>query len=498
MNKVTKEFLQQQEEYCESRKNEILNSRDELAISGTVYYVSSHGDDANDGKTPEKAWKTLNRVNKSWLCSGDGVLFRRGDLFRGEVYTQSGVTYGAYGEGDKPKFYGWDEDLASPVLWTLADVEKNIWKYVKKLPDAGTLVFDGGKAHSRKLIPSYKNLQFVCRDDESRVFDMCDEMTRDLDIFWRFDAKLHRNPSKGEDFPVPMTGGDCYGELYLRCDRGNPGEVFDSIEAVVDRRAFWIKKNENVRVDNICMKYYCFGVSSVGTTVGLSVTNCEIGWVGGNIQNYNGTDPNYPKGGRGSVTRFGNAVEIYGGCEDYTVSNCYIYQSYDAGITHQINTKKKVLMTGIRYTDNLIENCVYGIEYFLDQLDGESESYMDDVVISGNIIRFSGCGWGQQRHNTDTPALIKGWSFANTARSFEISDNIFDRSAYRMLHLVAKKDGYCPKMRGNTYIQTLSGMLGQYGGNEIEEPEILGFDETAEEKISNIFGDKDAKVYYIG
>ena len=494
---MNNEFLTANEEYCAKRKSDILCAPDNLEIKGKIYYVSSDGNDENDGTSPNSAWRTLDRVNKSWFCAGDGVLFRRGDLFRGEVYTKAGVTYGAYGEGEKPKFFGWDEDLAKCGLWTLFDAEKNIWKYVKKLPDAGTLVFDGGKAHSRKLIPSYVNLQFVCRGDESRVFDMRTEMTNDLDIFWKFDTLLHRRPSHGMDFPIPQTGNDCYGELYLKCDRGNPGEVFDSIEAVVDRRAFWIKKNENVHIDNICMKYYCFGVSSVGTTVGLSVTNCEIGWVGGNIQHYAGTDPNYPEGTRGSVTRFGNAVEIYGGCENYTVSNCYIYQSYDAGITHQLNTRKKAVMKDVSYTDNLIEYCVYGIEYFLDQLDGENESYMENVRISGNIIRNTGYGWGQQRHNTNTPAAIKSWSFTNPARNYSVCNNIFDRSAYRLLHLVAYDLASCPKMSGNTYIQSLGGMLGQYGENADSEPPICIFDENAEQTVKSVFCEDDAKVYII-
>ena len=33
--------------------------------------------------------------------------------------------------------------------------------------------------------------------------------------------------------------------------------------------------------------------------------------------------------------------------------------------------------------------------------------------MSGNIIRLSGYGWGQQRHNVDTPGLLKGWSYKN-------------------------------------------------------------------------------------
>ncbi len=115
--------------------------------------------------------------------------------------------------------------------------------------------------------------------------------------------------------------------------------------------------------------------------------------------------------------------------------------------------------------------------------------------MDGNFIRLSGYGWGQQRHNKNTPALIKGWSYTNTARNYKITNNIFDRSAYRMLHLVAEKDEYCPEMDGNTFIQHEGGMIGQYGGNEVSEPEVLVFDNDAETKINLFFGDKNAKVF---
>ena len=114
----------------------------------------------------------------------------------------------------------------------------------------------------------------------------------------------------------------------------------------------------------------------------------------------------------------------------------------------------------------------------------------------GNFLRRSGYGWGQQRHNYHTPAHIKGWSFYNRASDYVVEDNIFDRAAYRMLHLVAKNAESCPKMRGNTYIQHTDKTLGQYGGNAEAEPPVLSF-ENAEEKIAKIFGDKGARVYTI-
>ena len=490
-------ILIQTDKIAEKRKIEIKNAKDCLNVFRTTYYVSNSGDDSNDGKTENTPWKTLDKVSSSTLYPGDGVLFKRGDLFRGNVKTQPGVTYGAYGTGDKPKFYGWYEDLADANLWEEVDRKNHIYKYKKGILDAGTLVFNDGEFHSRKLIPSYRGMKYVCRNDITKPFIMKDEMTLDLDIFWEYTDTFDTTPSKGEDFPIPEVA-DKHGTLYLKCDKGNPGDVFESIEAIVRSTAFECGNNENVTIDNLCIKYYLFGARGGEKNCrGLHVSNCEIGWIGGNIMDYRGIDPNYPPGKRGSVTRFGNGIEIYGGCDDYIVENCLFYQIYDAAITFQFNTDKKVTMTNINYKNNVIENCVYGIEWFLDQLDGETESYMENVEMSGNIIRLSGYGWGQQRHNVDTPALLKGWSYKNTARNFKIHNNILDRCAYRMIHLVAYKDEYCPKMYENTYIQYKGQTLGQYGGNEIKEPDMLVFDENAEETIKNIVKDKDAKVYIL-
>lgn len=481
----------------EVRKKAILSATDAVEVSATRYYVSNDGDDAADGLSPDTAWKTLARVSAAELARGDAVLFRRGDLFRGSVRTCAGVTYAAYGTGEKPRFYGWDKSLADPELWEIWDAEHHIWRLTEPILDCGTLVFNGGEAHCRKLIPSYTGGRFVCRDDESCPFVIANEMTCDLDLVTLYDARLTQKPSKGEDFPIPLLDEESLGELYLRCDAGNPAEVFADIEAVPKRKMFMVGRNDHVTIDNVCIRYVGeHAICGGGHIVGLHVSNCEIGWIGGSIQHYFGTDPNYPEGGRGTVTRFGNGVEIYGGCEDYVVENCWLYQIYDAGVTHQVTTNGRFFrMENIRYLNNLIERCVYGVEYFLEKTGGDTQSYIADCEMRGNFIRLGGYGWGQQRHNTDTPALIKGWSYENTARNVLICDNIFDRCAYRMLHLVAREAECVPALHGNTYIQHIGGRIGSYGANHVQEPENLVFDEQAEEKITGILCDAEACVY---
>ena len=502
MSIATKEFLAELDALAERRRTEIRAAKDTLTFTGTVFYVTADGDDGADGLTPETAWRTLARVSAADLQPGDAVRFRRGDIFRGSVKCRSGVTYCAFGEGEKPRFYAWERDLADPSLWELYNEKANIWHLKARITEVGNLVFDHGREHAYKHIPSFTGDGiFVCRDERERPFIIERELTHDLDFFHHYASNLVSKPSKGEDFPIPeLYNVDTSGDLYLRSNRGNPGYVFDSIEAVTRVSGFSVSDRDHVTIDNLCLLYYgIHAIAAGGVCVrGLHVQNCEIGWIGGTVQSYMGTDPNHPEGVHGEVTRFGNGVEIYGGCDDYLIENCYVYECYDAGLTHQVTTNGQLReMTNILYKNNIIEGCVYGIEYFLDMTKGDTESYMDGVEMCDNIIRHSGEGWGQQRHNTHTPAAIKGWSYVNRARNYTVHNNIFDRAGRRMLHLVAAEQASCPAMWENTYVQYDGACLGQHGGQEGGEPPIYPFDADAERVITEVFGERDPKVYHI-
>lgn len=52
----------------------------------TTYYVSPAGNDANSGKSPGMAWKTVGNVNSLDLSPGDTVLFQGGETFNGNLY----------------------------------------------------------------------------------------------------------------------------------------------------------------------------------------------------------------------------------------------------------------------------------------------------------------------------------------------------------------------------------------------------------------------------
>ena len=86
----------------------VTNSADEYRGSGTVYYVSSSsGNDQNDGRSPQKPLKNIDRAQDK-VKPGDYVLLKRGDQWNTRlIIRKSGskgryITYASYGGGAKP------------------------------------------------------------------------------------------------------------------------------------------------------------------------------------------------------------------------------------------------------------------------------------------------------------------------------------------------------------------------------------------------------------
>ena len=71
MKLATKEFLASLDALAQKRKEEIRSTADEVTVTGTAYYVSNQGDDANDGRTPATAWRTLACVTEAELLPGN-------------------------------------------------------------------------------------------------------------------------------------------------------------------------------------------------------------------------------------------------------------------------------------------------------------------------------------------------------------------------------------------------------------------------------------------
>ena len=360
--------------------NEIYN------IKGKTYYVSPNGNDENDGLSKETAVRTFNApiftMNK--IKSGDAVLFERGGLWRftATYRCRQGVTYGAYGEGDtKPTFYGSAKNYANPEYWIPSNLE-NVWKLTVADTDIGQVVFNHGELIGVKKLNGLVALE------------------KNGDFYF----------NQGED------------TLYVYYDGGNPGKKFYDIEVALRVTIFTVGAGAtDVTIDNISFKYAgAFAVSMGGNCHNATITNCEMGFIGGSLQNTN--------------LRYGNGIQMWNGVENFVVKHNWIYQVYDAGITWQGDYSWEAeygdVYRDISFENNLLEYCTYSFEFWHAN---NGHSYLSPATVENfkvvdNISRFAGYGWGIQRPD-DTGCHICVFSHMfPTATGNVISNNIFDLS----------------------------------------------------------------------
>ena len=452
---------------------------------GKTYYVSADGDDSNSGLSPDTPKKTIAAAN-ALARAYDAVLMRRGDTFRERIATQAYVTYSAYGYGNKPRIYGSPENGANPRMWKLVYENKEtgalIWQYNQdNFLDVGTMVFDDGEGFAIKELPSCKGAQFVNRSDPSIPYDYTVELDKNLEFFHAANSALTNSAASGDY----INAGKATGPLYLRCDNGNPGKVFSSIEFNTKNNV--IQAANGVTIDNLCIMYGgSHGIGS-GSVKDLTVTNCEIGWIGGSIQSYNANGNT-----NNSATRFGNGVEVYGSCDGYTIDNCYVYQCYDAGVTHQFSslTNGDCIMNNVTYSNNVITECVYSIEYFLGTVEGYDRGG-DNILFEGNLMRRAGYGFGSVRPDGNNQRHIRSSNRDNPFTNYRIINNVFDRSVYQLIFANTTFPECVPEMEGNIYIQGINNKLYHVGQKSAIS------DYNAISKIKNILGDETGHMYFV-
>lgn len=124
------------------------------ALPGTVYYVdATHGRNSNSGLSASAAWKTIAKINKYLFAPGDKILFKRGETWREILEVSSNgmagfpITYGAYGEGPKPRILG-STAKNSASDWTRE--RGNLW-YARSNTKVLQCVFKNGNAYSRRV-----------------------------------------------------------------------------------------------------------------------------------------------------------------------------------------------------------------------------------------------------------------------------------------------------------------------------------------------------------
>lgn len=449
--------------YTEYRKEQIRNSMSTIKPSGngTAYYFSNNGKPTNDGLSEDTPLDDIERLKELPLKTGDVVYLERGSLWRKSIIPMvDGVSYTAYGEGEKPRIYTYSEMASGKGKWLKTDKE-NVYKFYKPIPvanlrcDVATIVFDDGKKWGIKALANDDNINITT----GRPFTSY----KDLDENYHF---WH---------DIAGTG-----ELYLYLSDGNPSDLYENIEISLGRHAIAVKAH-NITIDNIHIKYcgsHGIGVPNMNCT-GLTVSNCEFNWIGGCIQF--------------GIVRFGNGIEIWGGAKDFKIDNCYFNQIYDAAVTFQFQGKSDatgIFMENISFTNNVMENCNYSIEYFLHKCNPEL-NYIKDVNFEGNIAWYAGYGLCSQRRVKCHNAHIKSWNHGNnTIGQFSIKNNAFILATNELVETYTAYQNTVAEYTSNIYVQFKDCDLGITG---------TSYDKVTftEKNVKEYLGDKTGKIIYV-
>ncbi len=455
----------------EKLKQDIINTPNTEEIYGDKitaqkYYISEkNGNDANDGKTPETAVKTIAGLNNvvRFPRPGTAYLFERGGVYRGTVGTATnGLVIGSYGEGPKPIIMQSKKNYADPALWVETEWP-NVWKCTESLYNVGVIGFD----HDLQdySADTYNETYGWIMNYNLFEFHGVQDMNKDLQFY----SVLSNDPSS----KVKQN------DLYLYSDKGNPGSRFKSIE-IGENTHIFSGKGDDVIIDNLSVKFTGgHGMGGAGGCKNRTVTNCIWSWIGGSILSLDFR-------GNGKPVNYGNAIEIYGSCDGYYVENNWIYQIYDTAVTHQFSDGTACIQQGVRYLGNLMEYCFWGIEFYNAPGDGKTPAaskYTKDVISAYNILNESGYGWGS------TTRFRTGYAFCGSSLSKNEDQhsnyNVFNKCSGNLLNLPSNSNEMPDK---NIYIQTIGCPLGYLKGVNA----VCDYD--AAEKIEDMWGDKNAIV----
>ena len=388
---------------ADALKNAILNAKD-TPETGNVVKVPVNGDFTTAFKN---------------ASSGTTILLERGGQWympnntddNAWEFTKNNITIGAYTGTHgtaKPVLIGSAKNYADA---TWSNQGNNIWK-MKMDNNGGANIpgavyfFDSKTATQPTLVGTIINSNDDGDSSNGGVaFTNTSQLTKEGDVYREYNA------SSGW-FGSVVSG--TRNNVYIYCE-GNPNTKYDRIYITESSDLFYGKSRSNITIDNLCIKYVgAHGINFKGCE-NITVTNCEIGYIGGAPSN----------------TTLGNGIQFGMKGNNLIADHNYIYQCYDAGITPQSWTndgdfKTNLNFTKVKLTNNLLTNNFDNIEVW-NHNDGTIE-----IEISGNILKDAAYCWSydQRPKGGNIPMhgchIYGGRDAYNPNLKIQINDNIFD------------------------------------------------------------------------
>lgn len=508
------------------RRAAIRNSATEIVKSdtfiqgktytGTAYYLSNNGSDANDGKSEKTPWQSLSMLRQNGLLHyGDAVFFERGSMWYAadgfNIDNVEGLTFSAYGTGEKPKFYGSIENSSGAEKWSLyyqGSDGRKIWKYYKKMPDAGVVVFNGGKSFAKRDTPLWDGTNYYPIENYT-LRKTAYDVKKDLPNLYAFPELEYPKTPYDEKYVFlksPNTsGGFAYveGDFYLRCDKGNPGSVYSEIQ-ISTPHSFLNGMADYGTIDNLCLSYStqtaAGGADSEKADSHLIFQNSECAWMGGGVYEYV-TDP------APAVSVMGGGFNVNG--SDETIQSCYAHHCYQEGVTLEAFSMNDGMIENITMNGNLNEYCMMGDMLINWDSTVRPSHQFKNFYYTDNMVLYSGF----ENFYTVDPAITEKGTYLDTlggviscdARAFglmtapdgknaytgtfSVSNNTFAFSANKLIEISCFTNEYSRVFHGNTYAQIPGyGWLSAYfdiEGDNAERPRTVNPNTAIKTKLND-------------
>lgn len=395
-----------------------------------IYYIDVlNGNNENTGHSEDSPLKSEKDIA---LKPGDTVLFKRGSFIRDRLYNISGeegkpITYGAYGEGEKPTFCG-SVSLDSEDLWY--EETENIWvTEAIENDEVGNFVFDDSA--------SYGTLRWT-KEELKEQGDFYDECFGYLEKHVGEIPQIHK--------------------VYLY-SIGNPASVYKSIECVTFAERILADNGHDMNFKDL--KFINSGVHAIAggaKSRNIKVENCEFKNIGGCVWEY------------GLKIRFGNAVEFWDVAENIEITKCLFDNIYDSAVTHQGDARSCQSAKNFIVTNNIFKKCGMAAYEQRDKLPICSKFNNNICVDAGE--GFSKQGEIMPRRSEIWPEPMGHHVFLwrieekTDGGSLEIKNNIFYNAPYgAAIYSIISQDAEKQiDLQGNSYYTENRNLINRWNG----------------------------------
>lgn len=231
-------------------------SIDNVVVDPQAYYIDAvDGNDANDGKTPQTAWRSLAKVNSMKLNAGNKILFRVGQTWEGQLEIKDSGTadnpieIGAYGDGVQPI-------LTAVGLYTIPSQGEEAW-----YPYNNSYVGSGAK----------------------------DDVSDPNQVWYFYSQKIEAHPQRvkvnGREILGAYYGGELSNKYKWHYNVQKRGQVFywygddkpNQIETNLYASPLYIHDNQHVRVTNLTLEGGYVASLFISDANSISVDHCTLG-----------------------------------------------------------------------------------------------------------------------------------------------------------------------------------------------------------------------------